>query len=68
MTPADRARIAAEWGIDPAAIPEARIVPRGVSGETPAGHWSNWRERERRKFGRRRRFEALALREGRAAE
>ena len=66
MTDADRARIAAEWGIDPATIPEPQVIPRGVSGMENPGHWSEWRERERRIFGRRRWMEALQRREGRA--
>ena len=33
MTPADRARIAAAYGIDPATIPEPQTIARGVSND-----------------------------------
>jgi hypothetical protein len=65
MTPADRARIAAEWGIDPAAIPEPRIIPRGVSGEPPPCHWSEMRLRDGRILRRLWRMKKLAKAEGR---
>jgi hypothetical protein len=34
MTAHDRARLAAEYGIDPAAIPEPTIIPQGVMSDS----------------------------------
>lgn len=33
MDNTDRHRLAAEYGLDPAAIPEPQIIPRGISGD-----------------------------------
>jgi hypothetical protein len=65
MTEDDKHRISREWGICVDEIPDAKVIPRGVSGESLEG-WRNLREANFRAMVRRKRFEALSIREGRA--
>lgn len=67
MTPADRARIAREWGIPEDQIPEPTVCPTGATAERLDG-WRDIRRANWDRFMRARKFQALAEREGRILE
>jgi hypothetical protein len=65
MTPADRARIAREWGIPEAEIPEPTVCPPSTWAADLIG-WRDLRQMQFRLMVRRNKFARLAEREGRA--
>lgn len=67
MTPADRQRIARQWGIPEAEIPEPTVCPTGATSERVDG-WRDIRKANWNRFQRARKFQALAEREGRNLE
>lgn len=64
MTPADRARIAREWGIPEDQIPEPTVCPPCQFSE-PTEAWRDLRQMHWNLMVRRNKFAALAEREGR---
>lgn len=69
MTPQDRARIAAQWGIPETDIPQPTICPpRKMTPRPPSESWKDIRKRNVKLYARKKRMTELAQREGRQLE
>lgn len=69
MTPQDRARIAAQWGIPETEIPQPTICPpRKMTPQPPSESWKDIRKRNVKLYARKKRMTELAQREGRQLE